>query len=131
MTNVLALPTALLDPPTHATGAVFPAGGGRAGFQAELSITATRFEFAVGVGAMLGGLVGLGVGGVGGCIVGATPASAVGSMSGLGTGLRVRRDAARADHAPGSPVARTVMFRRPAAMPHPSGAVAGNSLGTP
>jgi hypothetical protein len=82
MTNVLTLPTALLDLPIRTPETAFPAGGGRAGFQAELSIAATRFEFAVGVGAMLGGLVGLGVGAVGGCIIGAAPASAVGAVVG-------------------------------------------------
>ncbi|MUL82290.1 MULTISPECIES: hypothetical protein [unclassified Mycolicibacterium] len=82
MTNVLMLPTALIDLTTHTAETVVPAGGLRVDFQAELSIAATRFEFAVGVGAMLGGLVGLGVGAVGGCIIGAAPASAVGAVLG-------------------------------------------------
>ncbi|MDH6195988.1 hypothetical protein M2272_002628 [Mycobacterium frederiksbergense] len=64
MTNVLTLPTALLDLTTRTTETVAPAGGLRADFQAELPIAASRFEFAVGVGAMLGGLVGLAVGAV-------------------------------------------------------------------
>jgi hypothetical protein len=82
MTNVLTLPTALLDLTTHAPETTVAVAGPRADFQTELSIAATRFEFAVSVGAMLGGLVGLGVGAVGGCIVGAAPASAVGAVVG-------------------------------------------------
>jgi hypothetical protein len=83
MTNVLTLPTALLDLTTHtAETAAVRTAGPRADFQTELSIAATRFEFAVSVGAMLGGLVGLGLGAAGGCIVGAAPASAVGAIVG-------------------------------------------------
>jgi hypothetical protein len=82
MTNVLTLPTALLDLTDHTPAPAAPAVDPRGTFHAELSIAATRFEFAVGVGAMLGGLVGLGVGAVGGCVVGAAPASAVGAVLG-------------------------------------------------
>ncbi|MDH6198664.1 hypothetical protein M2272_005323 [Mycobacterium frederiksbergense] len=82
MTNVLTLPTALLDLTAHTPETVVPDRSVRPALQAELSIAVSRFEFAVGVGSMLGGLVGLGVGAVGGCIIGAAPASAVGAVVG-------------------------------------------------
>jgi hypothetical protein len=85
MTNVLTLPTTLRYLADHTPPGVVPAAGPRADLQIELSNAATRFEFAVGVGAMLGGLVGLGVGAAGGCIVGAAPASAVGAVVGAAT----------------------------------------------
>ncbi|MDH6245091.1 hypothetical protein [Mycobacterium sp. OTB74] len=81
MTNVLTLPIELLNPTTY-TAEPAVSGGSRSDFQTELSIAATRFEFAVGVGATLGGIVGLGVGAVGGCLIGAAPASAVGAVVG-------------------------------------------------
>jgi hypothetical protein len=85
MTNLLTLPTAL---PTALPGgtthprAIRPAITRRADYHAELSIAATRFEFAVGAGAMIGGLVGLGIGAAGGGIAAAAPASAIGAVVG-------------------------------------------------
>lgn len=85
MTNVLTLPTTLRYLAGQTPLTVVPAACRRTDFQTELSIAATRFEFAVGVGAMLGGLVGLGVGAAGGCVVGAASASAIGAVVGGAT----------------------------------------------
>ncbi len=81
-TNVLTLPTALVDLTHRAPQTVSAATTPRNDYQTELVIALTRLELAVGVGSMIGGLVGLGIGATAGCIVGAAPAGAVGAIVG-------------------------------------------------
>jgi hypothetical protein len=54
----------------------------RADYAAALSIAATQFETAVGVGGMIGGLIGLGVGASAGGIAGAAPGAGIGAVIG-------------------------------------------------
>lgn len=82
MTNVLTFPATVLDLGNRVVGPAAAAPRRRDDYQTELSIALTRFELAVGVGSVVGGLVGLGLGATAGCIVGAAPAGAVGAIVG-------------------------------------------------
>ncbi len=82
MANVLTFPTSLLDFGNRVPEKVTTVAAPRSDYNTELSIALTRFELAVGVGSVVGGLVGLGLGATAGCLVGAAPAGAVGAIVG-------------------------------------------------